>query len=286
MTKQLEGKVVGDALLRELGKETEKIPSDEVHPKLIMLRVGNKGDDIFWEKSLKKAGSDRGIETETVVFPWDIAKEEFLANIKMICQRDNIHGVLPFLPFTLPDYMSWESEIRGLIPPEKDVACTSLTSNAHFYLNDFSGFLPPMAQAVVTVLKHHDVPLDGANVGVVEGDSPSGKPLSALLLKEKATVTICSCHSENLEEALSRCDIIITAADRANFLTQEYVREGQVIVDAGVNKTEDGYCGDIDIAAIGEKAGAVVPFTAGVTYVKTAIILNNVFLAYKHLQQG
>lgn len=286
MIKLLEGKVVGDVILRELGKETEKIPSDEIHPKLVLLRVGNKGEDLFWEKHLKKACSNRNIETETVVFPWDIAKEEFLTNIKAICQRENVHGVLPFLPFTLPDYMSWESEIRGLIPPEKDVACTSLASNAHFYLNDFSGFIPPMAQAVVTVLKHYDVALAGATVAVVEGDSPAGKPLSALLLKEKSTVTICSCHSENLEEALSRCNIIITAAGKANFLTGEYVQQGQTIVDAGINKTEDGYCGDVDVAALGEKAGAVVPFTAGITYVKAAIILNNVFRAYKQLQQS
>lgn len=286
MAKLLDGKMVSDPILREISKETEKIPAEIPHPKLAIIRSGNKGDDINNEKSLKKAAADRGIETEVFVFPWDIAKDELLSNIRSIGAREDIHGVIPFLPFLLPDYMSWENEIRNSLPQEKDVACISRSTASRLYFADFSGFLPPASQAVIELLQYYEVPLEGRNVTIVDSSLRVGKPLSLLLLQENATVTLCSAKNENLAATTRRADIVIAALNEPRFLTVDYFSEGQVVIDTGVNKTEDGYCGDVDYEAVANVVAALnpLPATAGsVGGVAMALILRSVMSAYKNI---
>ncbi|MDO4542691.1 MAG: tetrahydrofolate dehydrogenase/cyclohydrolase catalytic domain-containing protein, partial [Bacillota bacterium] len=230
MTKLLDGKLIADTILREVGKETEKLESDSPAPRLALLRVGNKADDLYWEKHLKKAAADRHIETETFVFPWDIAKDDLLTNIKSICQREDVHGILPFLPFPLPDYMSWESEIRSLIPAEKDVDCVSLSANAQLYVKGRSPFSPSLAQAVVEVLKYYEIPLENTAVAVVEGDSAAGRALSLLLVEEKAVVTIVLAENQDMAATLQKNHIVISTLSKANFLTSEHISENQIVI--------------------------------------------------------
>ena len=280
MAKILEGKVIADMILREA---SEKITVTESNPKLALLKVGFKGDENPWEKTLTKTGSEWGIETELFTFPWDIAKEEFLVNLKEICARDDIHAVLPFLPFPLPDYMSWENEIRDIIPPDKDINCVSPVSAGKLQFNDFRGFIPAAAEGVMAVLKQQGVNIAGQKVAIISSLSEVEKSLSLLLLAENAIVTLLPPRADTFAEVLKCSDIIIVAAGEPSYFIGEYVTSGQMVIDLGLHRNENSYCGYVDMASVESAAAYLLTSPGGMELIIPAVLLSHVLKAYKNL---
>lgn len=275
----IKGKPVADQISENLIKEVNELVKEGINPKLAILRVGAKGNDLAYERGALKRCQTIGIETEVIELSEDITQEEYEKALRNLNENKDIHGILCFRP--LPKQLN-EEEIKYVISPEKDVDCFSPINSAKIMEGDTSGFPPCTPTAVVEILKHYNVELQGANVAVLGRSMVVGKPTAMLLLNENATVTICHSRTKNLEKVTSEADILIAAVGRAKMIKENFIKKGAVVIDVGINVDEDGnLCGDVDTSAVFDKASMITPVPAGVGSVTSSILAKHVVKACK-----
>lgn len=275
----IKGKPVADQISETLIKEVNELVKEGINPKLAILRVGAKGNDLAYERGALKRCQTIGIETEVIELSEDITQEEYEKALRNLNENKDIHGILCFRP--LPKQLN-EEEIKYVISPEKDVDCFSPINSAKIMEGDTSGFPPCTPTAVVEILKHYNVELQGANVAVLGRSMVVGKPTAMLLLNENATVTICHSRTKNLEKVTSEADILIAAVGRAKMIKENFTKKGAVVIDVGINVDEDGnLCGDVDTSAVFDKASMITPVPAGVGSVTSSILAKHVVKACK-----
>lgn len=275
----IKGKPVADQISETLIKEVNELVKEGINPKLAILRVGAKGNDLAYERGALKRCQTIGIETEVIELSEDITQEEYEKALRNLNENKDIHGILCFRP--LPKQLN-EEEIKYVISPEKDVDCFSPINSAKIMEGDTSGFPPCTPTAVVEILKHYNVELQGANVAVLGRSMVVGKPTAMLLLNENATVTICHSRTKNLEKVTSEADILIAAVGRAKMIKENFIKKGAVVIDVGINVDEDGnLCGDVDTSAVFDKASMITPVPAGVGSVTSSILAKHVVKACK-----
>ena len=276
----IKGKPVGDALSEVLKGECEALVKDGIQPKLAILRVGAKANDLSYEKGALKKCETIGIETEVTELPDGTTQEEYIEVLQKLNKDSSVHGILTFRP--LPEGID-EEVIKNVISPEKDVDCFSPMNTAKLMEGDKTGFPPCTPTAVVEILKHYNVPLKGANVVVLGRSMVVGKPVSMLLLGENATVTICHSKTKDLPKICANADVLVAGVGRARMVTSEYVKEGAVVIDVGINAKPEGggICGDVDTDDVVGKASMVTPVPAGVGSVTTSILAKHVIKACK-----
>ena len=246
-------------------------------PKLAIVRVGERPDDLSYERGALKKMAAFGLEAESFAFPEDISDQEFKEKFTEINENPDVDGILLLRP--LPKQIV-EKDIERMIDPGKDLDGISPINIAKVFAGDDSGFAPCTAEAVVEVLKTNEISLTGKKVTIVGRSMVVGRPLSMLLLKENATVTICHTRTENLKETCRHGEILIAAAGRAKMLDASYVGEGAVVVDVGINVDENGkLCGDVDFDTLEGTASMATPVPGGVGAVTTAVLA-------KHLVQA
>ena len=210
----------------------------------------------------------------------DITQEDYEKTLRSLNENKDVHGILCLRP--LYNQLN-EEAIKYVISPEKDVDCFSPINSAKIMEGDKSGFPPCTPTAVVEILKHYDVELNGANVAVLGRSMVVGKPASMLLLNENATVTICHSRTKNLEKVTSQADILVAAVGRAKMIKENSVKEGAVVIDVGINVDENGnLCGDVDTASVQDKVSMITPVPAGVGSVTTSILAKHVVKACKN----
>ena len=269
------------------GAEVSARIKEEVHkilagwekeaPKLAIVRVGEKPDDMSYERGAKKKMDSFGLQAESFVFPEDISDEDFKAAFQKICQDEKITGILLLKP--LPEQIS-EKDIDRMIDPKKDLDGISPENIAKVFAGDPTGFAPCTAEAVIEVLKAYDIPIAGKRAAVVGRSMIVGKPLSMLLLKENATVTVCHTRTADLKGTCKNAELLIAAAGKAKMLDEGYVGEGAVVIDVGINVDEDGkLCGDVDFQSIQERASMATPVPGGVGAVTTAVLAKHLVRA-------
>ncbi|QSZ27260.1 bifunctional 5,10-methylene-tetrahydrofolate dehydrogenase/5,10-methylene-tetrahydrofolate cyclohydrolase [Aceticella autotrophica] len=275
----IKGKPVADAISEVLTAEVNDLKGKGITPKLAIVRVGAKGSDIAYEKGALKRCSSIGIETEVKEYPEDIAQDAFIEELKKINQDKTVNGILIFRPF--PKQLD-EEVIKYVIAAEKDVDCFSPINVAKLMEGDKTGFAPCTPTAVIEILKHYNVNMKGANAAVIGRSMVVGKPVSMLLLNENATVTICHSRTKNMPEVTSKADILVVGVGKAKMVTADYVKEGAVVIDVGINVDEQGnLCGDVDTEACVGKASMITPVPAGVGSVTTSILAKHVVAACK-----
>lgn len=275
----IKGKPVADQISENLIKEVNELVKEGINPKLAILRVGAKGNDLAYERGALKRCQTIGIETEVIELSEDITQEEYEKALRNLNENKDIHGILCFRP--LPKQLN-EEEIKYIISPEKDVDCFSPINSAKIMEGDTSGFPPCTPTAVVEILKHYNVELQGANIVVLGRSMVVGKPTAMLLLNENATVTICHSRTKNLEKVTSEADILIAAVGRAKMIKENFIKKGAVVIDVGINVDEDGnLCGDVDTSAVFDKASMITPVPAGVGSVTSSILAKHVVKACK-----
>lgn len=276
----IKGKPVGDALSEVLKGECEALVKDGIQPKLAILRVGAKANDLSYEKGALKKCETIGIETEVTELPDGTTQEEYIEVLQKLNKDSSVHGILTFRP--LPEGID-EEVIKNVIAPEKDVDCFSPMNTAKLMEGDKTGFPPCTPTAVVEILKHYNVPLKGANVVVLGRSMVVGKPVSMLLLGENATVTICHSKTKDLPQVCANADVLVAGVGRARMVTADYVKEGAVVIDVGINAKPEGggICGDVDTDDVVEKVSMVTPVPAGVGSVTTSILAKHVIKACK-----
>ena len=246
-------------------------------PKLAIVRVGERPDDLSYERGALKKMESFGLQGESFAFPQDITDEAFKEEFAKINDDPDIDGILLLRP--LPKQIR-EKDIEHMIHPKKDLDGISPENIAKVFAGDDTGFAPCTAEAVVEVLKANDIPLTGKRVTIVGRSMVVGRPLSMLMLKENATVTICHTRTENLKETCKNAQILVAAAGRARMVDASYVGKDAVVVDVGINVDENGkLCGDVDFDSLEGTASMATPVPGGVGAVTTAVLARNLVLA-------
>ena len=264
----LKGAAVSGRIKEEVSEMLEKLGG--AVPRLAIVRVGEKPDDISYEKGAKKKMESFGLAWESYVFPEDISHQDFREEFIKINADPQIDGILLLRP--LPRQID-EKEIERLIDPGKDLDGISPENIAKVFAGDSTGFAPCTAEAVIQVLKANDIPIAGKRVTIVGRSMVVGKPLAMLFVKENATVTICHTKTADLEGACRNAEILAAAAGRARMLDGRYVCEDAVVIDVGINVDENGkLCGDVDFDSIQETASMATPVPGGVGAVTTAVL--------------
>ena len=276
----IKGKPVGDALSEVLKVECEGLVKEGIQPKLAILRVGAKPNDLSYEKGALKKCETIGIATEVTELPDGTTQDQYIETLQKLNDDSSVHGILTFRP--LPEGID-EDVIKNVIAPEKDVDCFSPMNTAKLMEGDKTGFPPCTPTAVVEILKHYNVPLKGANVVVLGRSMVVGKPVSMLLLGENATVTICHSKTKDLPKVCADADVLVAGVGRARMVTADYIKEGAVVIDVGINAKPEGggICGDVDTDDVVGKASMVTPVPAGVGSVTTSILAKHVIKACK-----
>lgn len=246
-------------------------------PKLAIVRVGERPDDMSYERGATRKMENFGLRVQSYVYPADINDAEFKAEFTKINEDPDVTGILLLRP--LPKQIC-EKDIEQMIDPKKDLDGISPVNIAKVFAGDSTGYAPCTAEAVIEVLKANQISTEGKRVTVVGRSMVVGKPLSMLMVKENATVTICHTRTRDLKGTCRNAEILVAAAGRAKMLNQEYVGKDAVVIDVGINVDENGkLCGDVDFESIQETASMATPVPGGVGAVTTAVLA-------KHLVQA
>ena len=253
-------------------------------PRLAIIRVGEKPDDISYEKGALKKMAAFGLEAESFVFPGDISHESFRESFEEINRDPSVDGILLLRP--LPSQIR-EKEIEELIDPGRDLDGISPVNIAKVFSGDRSGFAPCTAEAVVEVLKANDIEIAGRRAVVVGRSMVVGRPLSMLLLKEHATVTICHTRTKDLETTCRNAEILVAAAGKAKMVDASYVGKDAVVIDVGIHVDNDGnLCGDVDFASLEGVASMATPVPGGVGAVTTSVLAKHLVKAAKQRRRA
>ncbi len=273
---ELRGKKVSDGIKEYVSKELETL---SFVPKLAIVRVGENPDDMSYERGATKKLKSFGLDVASYVFSQDISDEDFKKAFKDINEDDEVTGILLLRP--LPRTIN-EKDIENMIDPKKDLDGISPINIAKVFAGDTTGFSPCTAEAVIEVLKAYDIELTGKRVTVIGRSMVVGKPVSMLLLKENATVTMTHTRTVDLKKTCSDAEIVIAAAGRAKMLNSDYCGQDAVMIDVGINVDENGkLCGDVDYATLDGKASAATPVPGGVGTITTAVLAKHLIQAAK-----
>jgi methylenetetrahydrofolate dehydrogenase (NADP+)/methenyltetrahydrofolate cyclohydrolase len=279
MAEILKGKPVADAIKAELINRVEKLKTRGITPKLGIIRVGARPDDLFYEGGAKKTCQGVGMDSEVFEFPETIDQASFEKAVQEIGAKKDVNGILMFSP--LPKTLD-ERKIRTLIPVEKDVDCLTIGGAAKVFTDDPTGFPPCTPTACMEMLHFYNIPIKGRKCVVLGRSLVVGKPMAMLLLREHGTVTICHSRTQNLPDVCKDAEILVAAVGRAKMVKADFVKPGQIVIDVGINADPDNpgkYCGDVDFAQAEPIVEKISPVPAGVGSVTTSVLCKHTLLA-------
>lgn len=277
----MKGMEVAGAMKIKLQKQVLELKEKGVNPHLAIVRVGARPDDLAYERGARKRMDTIGIASTVFEFPADIKQETFEGEFRRINDDKDIHGILLFRP--LPKHLN-EEPLKEIINPLKDIDCMGPINIAKVFSGDESGFAPCTPEAVVEMLDYYNIDVTGKKVVLLGRSMVVGKPLSILILKKNATVTICHTKTRDLEKVCREADIIIAAAGKAKMVNEFMVGEGAIVVDVGINVDEEGnLCGDVDYERVEGKSSYITPVPGGVGSVTSSVLAKHVILAAKYL---
>ena len=281
MAQILKGAPVAAALSEQLIQRTKSLKSAGIVPTLAILRVGERSDDISYETGAMKRCEKVGIQVKRFLLSADCRREELLDTIRRINEDDTIHGCLMFRPL---QNKSDEAEACTLLAPKKDVDGMTSGSLASVFIGKGAGFPPCTAEACVELLDHYGIPLRGKRVAVIGRSLVIGKPISMMLQRRDATVTMCHTKTVDMSAVCRNAEIIIAAAGKAGVVDERFASKGQVILDVGINVNAAGMlCGDVNFDAVEPIVEAISPVPAGVGSVTTVILAKHVIEAAEEM---
>ena len=273
----LTGKEVSNAVKERVAEGVKTLVQSGITPTLAILRVGERPDDLSYERSAIKVAATLGIEVRSIVLPADATQEQIEVAIDGINDDASIHGCLMFRP--LPKGID-ETALCNRLDARKDMDGIGLSSLAGIFAGTGQGYAPCTAQACIEICDYYNVPIQGKRVVVIGRSLVIGKPVSMLFLQRNATVTICHSRSENLAEITREADVVVCATGRAKAYDARYFSAGQTVIDVGINVDDQGnLCGDVDFDSVEPIVATITPVPRGVGSVTTALLMEHVVKA-------
>lgn len=279
MTTIIDGKELAKKIRGQVKNEVEVLKKKGIIPKLAVIMVGDNPASKVYVKNKSKACNEVGIEYEEYLLNEHIKMDELINLIIKLNKREDIHGIL--LQSPVPKHLDIY-EAFGMIDYRKDVDGFNPINIGRLTLNRQT-FISCTPHGIIRMMEEYNIDLKGANAVILGRSNIVGKPLAQCLLNKDATVTICHSKTKNLSEITKRADILISAIGKPKFVTADMVKEGAVIIDVGINRLETGLVGDVDFEAVKEKASYITPVPGGVGPMTIAMLLHNVVIAAKYL---
>ena len=274
----IDGRAVAAAVKDRVKREVaEWIERGGDQPGLATILVGDDPASQIYVRNKHKATEDAGMRSFNHQVPADTPQDEVAELIQALNDDDEVHGILLQLP--APPQID-DDAMTALIDPLKDV--DGLTPvNAGLLVQGKPGMVPATPLGVIELLRSAGAELEGANAVVVGRSQLVGKPLHALLLAENATVTHCHSRTRDLAGECLRADVLVAAVGVPKLINAAMVKEGAIVIDVGMNRTDEGLVGDVDFAGVKPKAGAITPVPGGVGQMTIAMLLHNTLKAAK-----
>lgn len=279
MAKIIDGKAVSAEVRAEIKAETEKFISESgITPGLAVIIVGNNPASQVYVRNKKRACGEVGFFSTVIEMPEETTESELLDKIAELNSDEKIHGILVQLP--LPKHIS-EEKIILAIDPKKDVDAFHPYNVGRIVTGDYD-LAPCTPSGVMELLRRYGISVRGKECVIAGRSNIVGKPMALLMLSADATVTVCHSKTANLAEVCRRADILITAIGKPKFFGADAVKDGAVVIDVGINRTEDGkLCGDVDFDTVLDKVSAITPVPGGVGPMTITMLLRNTLSAAK-----
>ena len=272
----LKGLPVANAINEKL---IEEVKTMEKKPHLAIIRVGERPDDMSYERGATKKMDKVGFECTSYTFPADIDNDTFQKEFDKINEDDNIDGILLLRP--LPKHLD-EKAVENRIDPCKDLDGISPVNLAKVYAGDESGFAPCTAEAVIEMLDFAGINLTGKRVTVVGRSLVIGKPVAMMLMKKNATVTVCHTRTVDMAGTCRNAEVVVAAAGVAKMIDKSFISKDAVVIDVGINVDEEGnLCGDVNFDEVSELASVITPVPGGVGSVTTSVLAKHLMKAAK-----
>lgn len=277
MAELLKGAAVAAALEEQLRGRAAALEAEGINPCLAILRLGEREDDIAYEKAAMKRCQAAGVGVHRFLLRPDANQGEVLAAVREINQDSGLHGCLIFRP--LPSHLD-SSQILNSLDPAKDVDGVTHSSLAGVFANIRQGFPPCTAQACLDILDHYGIALKGKRATVIGRSLVVGKPVSLLLQARHATVTMCHTRTVDLPARCREAEILLAAAGQAQMVDAGFVSPGQVVIDVGINFNAEGrLVGDVRFDEVEPIVSAITPVPGGVGTVTAAVLAKHVIIA-------
>lgn len=277
----LKGADVTKSISERIRHEAHSLREGGVIPTLAILRVGERPDDLAYERSAIKRMSDCAIDVKQVVLPENIDQSGLIDEIEALNADDAVHGVLMFRP--MPKHIDERAATEAL-SPHKDIDGMTSHSMSGLYSGSGDGYVPCTAEAVIELLDYYKIELSGKRAVIVGRSLVIGRPLSMLLINRDATVTVCHRKTVDLPKICRDADIIIAAVGKARAIGAQHVSMGQIVIDVGVNMDGGKLCGDVDFAAVEPAVSAITPVPGGVGGVTSSVLASHVVKAARHFK--
>ena len=278
MAIRIDGKQISKDIKEELKEEVASLAAQGRKCCLAVIQVGNDPASSVYVGNKKKACAYIGIESLAYELPEETTEDELLEIIDKLNKDTNVHGILCQLP--LPKQIN-EDHIIKAISPKKDVDGFHPQNVGALVIGE-QGFVSCTSAGIIQLLKRSNIEMDGKHCVVVGRSNIVGKPMSLLMLRENATVTICHSHTKNLEEICKEADILIVAIGKPQFIGKEYVKKGAVVIDVGIHRDENNkLCGDVKFDEVEPVASYITPVPGGVGPMTIAMLMHNCVEAMK-----
>ena len=279
----IKGAQVAEAVSAETLKRAEALRLKGIEPCLAVIRVGEDGSQLAYERGALKRMDKCGINCRVCAFDENISQEDFENEFKKINDDNSVHGILLLQP--LPKTLSVEP-IKDIINPLKDVDAVSPVNMYKILANDKTGYAPCTAEGVMEILDWMGTDLKGKKCKVIGRSMIVGKPLGLLLLARDATVTYCHSKTIELAKETKDADVLIAAAGSAKLVGADFVNENMTVIDLGVNVDENGnMCGDVDFEAVEPIVANITPVPGGTGAVTTSVLAKHVVKAAEALSR-
>ncbi len=259
--------------IAEIKEETKRVPG------LAVIQAGDNLASKIYVNSKIKQCAEVGIESKNFIMPADVTEKELLEKIELLNNDEEVDGILVQLP--LPDHIDTPTIIEA-IDINKDVDGFKPENLGKVVLGDKTALISCTPAGILTLLKEYEIPLEGKDIVVIGRSNIVGKPMTALLINEGATVTVCNSKTKNLAEKPKNSDVVIVAIGKANFLKGDMIKQDAIIIDVGINRDENNkICGDVDFESVKDKVSFITPVPGGVGPMTIAMLLNNTLKAFK-----
>lgn len=272
MAQLIDGKLISTQIKDELREEVSALKEQGIIPCLAVIQIGQDPASSVYVNNKKKACAYIGIESLSYELEESVSQEELLRIVHELNGNEKVNGILVQLP--LPKHID-ENAVIQAISPAKDVDGFHPETVGNMCIGT-KGFLPCTPAGIIQLLKRSGIEIDGKECVIVGRSNIVGKPMAMLLLRENGTVTVTHSRTKDLKEVTKRADILIAALGKPRFVTKEYIKEGAVVIDVGIHRSENNkLCGDVDFENVIDKVSAITPVPGGVGPMTIAMLMNN-----------